>query len=452
MSETNKYHGWISAGLFNGLQKLSVPLFGIITTMLLAKRALTKQEMGVWAIFLIVTSFVEILRQSLVKTSMIKFINHHEADKHTFILSAALFLNALISVILIGFLLLFSPYFAAVLKAPQLEPMMHIFTAGLLLLIPFSHFEWIMYTKSEFKALFYTFFWRQGITLLLMIIFLAMDRKISLDLLVVFYCAGIFAGAIAGYRFIHHHLSKSFSLSAKWILEMWHFGKYVFGTGISSIIFGNAGQMMTSPILGSTVYTASQSIAARVINIADMPSAVLSDIVFPKSAKKENAENTDRVKYYYEKTVGATLCFCMPMVLFILLFPKFIILVLAGQQYFDAIPYLQLIAFTGIFLAFLKAWGVIIDSVGKPALNFLIITFLAAVHLVLAYFFITNAGFLGAAYALLATHIIGFIITQLLLYKKYRISFISCFRYAFSFYPELSKIVMQKLSVKWKAR
>ncbi|MEJ7626040.1 MAG: oligosaccharide flippase family protein [Ferruginibacter sp.] len=450
MAAAPKYNSWLIAGLYNGLQKLSIPLFGVASTMILAHGAITKAEMGVWALFLLVTSFVELIRQALVKTSLIKFINHSSEEEHKYVLSAALFLNVLITLALLIVLFFLAPYLSRVLKAPELKQMLYIFLAGILLLIPFSHFEWIMYGKSQFKGLFWTFFYRQGISLLLMIIYLFLYKTISLNMLVIFYCAGILLGIAIAYNNVKRHLSRTFILSKVWIKKLWHFGKYVFGSGLSTLVFGSAGQVFHSSLMGLP-FAASNSVASRVINLADIPSQVLSDILFPKSAKKENTGNKELIKYYYEKTVGATLCFNIPMVLFIILFPKFIILVLAGDQYLDAVPFLQWIAITGIFLAFLKQWGVIIDSSGRPQLNFLIITLIAAVHVILTYIGIVSYGFLGAAYALVCSHIFGFIITQWLLYRMYNIQFLNCFRYAIRFYPELSKILLDKLHLKWKA-
>jgi O-antigen/teichoic acid export membrane protein len=154
-------------------------------------------------------------------------------------------------------------------------------------------------------------------------------------------------------------LVGGFVYQKKWLSKLWHFSKFVFGSGLSTLVFANASQVLLSPLLGNTSYTASQSIAARIINLTDMPSQVLSDMLFPRTAKRENAGNKELIKYYYEKTVGATLCFTIPMVVTILLFPKIIILFVAGPQYLDAIPYLQIISITGIFLAFLKQYGVI---------------------------------------------------------------------------------------------
>jgi O-antigen/teichoic acid export membrane protein len=328
--------------------------------------------------------------------------------------------------------------------------MIHLFLFGILLLIPFSHFEWMMYSYSCFKALFWTFFVRQLVTLLLLFAALIWKGKLNLNELVVYYIAGIAAGTLIGYRFVKMYLTHSFQLRSLWVHKLWHFGKYVFGSGVSTLVFANAGGMMLSPILGSTVYTASQSIAARVLNLADMPSQVLSDILFPKSASSEIAGNKHRIKYYYEKTVGATICFALPVIIFVLLFPKFIIRILADEQYYDAAPFLQVTAVTVLFLAFLKQWAVIIDSGGRPQINFYTISGMAVLNVVLSYFMIVQGGFMGAAWALVLTHVIGFILTQILLKKYYDISILMCFVYAFRFYPEIFQIVKEKIQPKWK--
>lgn len=448
MTTEKKNSGWLLAGIFNGLQKLSVPIFGVISTMLLAHQALTKVEMGVWSLFLVITSFVELIRQALVKTSLIKYINHSTSQEHKFVLSAALFMNIVVTLVIMLLLLFFGAFLSKVLGAPALEQMIYIFFIGMILLIPFSHFEWIMYGKSQFRGLFWTFFVRQGISLLLIVVYLLFFNKITLNQLVIIYCGGIVAGMLVAWTFVNRYLERTFVLSKKWLGHLWHFGKYVFGSGISTLVFSSASQMMLSPLLGSTAFTASQSIASRVINLADMPSQVLSDMLFPKSSRRENSGNKELIKYYYEKTVGATLSFTIPIAVFMFIFPKFIILFIAGTQYMDAIPYLRIIAITGIFLAFLKQYGVIIDSTGRPRVNFMTITFIAIVHVIITYFLIKSFGLLGAAYALVVSHIIGFVISQVILYRYFNIQFLNCFKYAFRFYPELTKMVLDK--EQWK--
>ncbi len=440
----------IKPGLYNGLQKVMIPIFGVLSTMLLAHKALSKPEMGVWSLFLVVTSFVELFRQGLVKTSLIKYINHSEENEHSAVMSSAFFLNVIVTLILCIVLFFFSHNIAGLLNAPLLEPMLHIFIIGMLFLIPFSHFEWIMYGKSLFKYLFWTYLVRQGITLLVIFIYYLIVGSVSLRMLVIIYSGGILTGASLGFIFVKRFLIMRYVRSGVWIKKLWHFGKYVFGSNVSTLVFRNVDQFMISNILSNTAYVASQSISLRIINLADIPSQVMSDIVFPKSSNPELLNKPEIIKKYYEKAVGATLCFILPIVIFILIFPKAILFILAGEKYYDAIPYLRLVTFSTIFLSFLKQWGVIIDSTGRPQLNFLIITIIAVLEITLCYFFIKEFGFLGAAYALLTTHFIGFVITQTLLKKYFNISFINCFKYSIAYYPQLFQLFSEKFLTKWK--
>ncbi len=440
----------IKPGFYNGLQKVMAPVFGVLSTMLLAHKALSKPEMGVWSLFLVVTSVVELFRHGLVKTSLIKYINYSKADEHSAVMSAAFFLNMIITVSLCALLFFFSHQIALLVNAPLLEPMLYIFIIGMFFLIPFSHFEWIMYGKSLFKDLFWTYLIRQGITLLVIFLYYLIHGSITLKMLVVIYSGGILIGAISGFIFVKRFLILKYIRSGLWIRKLWHFGKYVFGSNVSTLVFRNVDQFMVSNILSNTAFVASQSISLRIINLADIPSQVMSDIVFPKSSNPELSGKPGVIKSYYEKAVGATLCFIVPIVIVILIFPKAILFILAGEKYYDAIPYLRLISFSTIFLAFLKQWGVIIDSTGRPQINFLIISLIAILEITLCYFFINAFGFLGAAYALLSTHFIGFLITQTLLKKYFNISFVNCFKYAIGYYPQLYHLFLQKFLSKWR--
>ncbi len=161
----------LKPGLYNGFQKVMAPIFGVLSTMLLAHKALSKPEMGVWSLFLVVTSVVELFRHGLVKTSLIKYINYSKDDEHSAVMSAAFFLNVIVTATLCVLLFFFSHQIALLVNAPRLEPMLYIFIAGMLFLIPFSHFEWIMYGKSLFKNLFWTYLVRQGFTLLVIFLY-----------------------------------------------------------------------------------------------------------------------------------------------------------------------------------------------------------------------------------------------------------------------------------------
>ncbi len=218
----------IKPGFYNGLQKVMAPVFGVLSTMLLAHKALSKPEMGVWSLFLVVTSVVELFRHGPVKTSLIKYINYSKEDEHSAVMSAAFFLNVIITVFLCILLFFFSHQIALLVNAPLLEPMLLIFIIGMLFLIPFSHFEWIMYGKSLFKDLFWTYLVRQGITLLVIFMYYLINGSITLQMLVIIYSGGIFTGAVSGFIFVKRFLILKYVRSVIWIKKLWHFSLHKF--------------------------------------------------------------------------------------------------------------------------------------------------------------------------------------------------------------------------------
>lgn len=445
--EDKRYKEWIKPGIYNGLQKISIPLFGILSTAFLAHEVLPKSDMGVWTLFLTITAFVEMFRAGVVRTALIRFMNYGGVSEQKQILSSAFLLNIFISLLAIVILFFGSDLLAHFLKADRLEGMLLFFLITIVILIFFSHFEWIMYGKLRFRELYITYMIRQGTTLLGIIIAYFLLGSVSLVLLVMIYTLGALLGTVCGYFMTRDLFNHRIYFSKIWIKKLFGFGKYVFGTNVSALGFRNADQFMLSNITGDKTMVASQGISMRIINIADIPSQVIGDLLFPRSSNPALDNQPQQIKIFYEKAVGASLSFVLPFIIFALVAPKFIIWILAGQDYYDAIPYLRLISFTALFLSFLKQWGVIIDSTGRPQVNFLLNLLLAIVQIGLCYIFINKFQLLGAAYALLTTHLIGFIITQIILYRYFKISFINCFKYAFAFYPELFQLAKRFLNI-----
>ena len=439
-----KNSNYVKLGFYGGLQRATVVLFGMLTTMILAHKAIEPAEMGVWSLFLIIAAFVEIMRHGLVKNSVIKYLNAGEEKDKVKILSSALILNIFIT-LLIGLML----YFGASLivqftKAPELKSMIYWNSLALLSLIPFSQFEWLMLSTLNFRALFWTYVVRQSITLLLLVILIVFNLDVTLDLLVIFYAAGILGGAVAGYIFNRSLVNFRFTFSTEWIKRLWRFGQYAFGTGLSNLVFRSTDSFMVSNSLSSTTIVAQQGIALRVFNMADIPSQLIGDILFPKSSGLKPDDKT-RIKYYYEKSVGATLAIILPAVLFVLVFPQVLVLILAGPKYLGAVPYLRLLMLVSIFLCFLKQFGTIIDATGSPKTNFIFTTCLAVLNIVFCFLFIRQFGLVGAAYGLICTHIVAFVVSQTILYRLYHVRFFNSFKYAFQFYPEIGKMLQRKI-------
>lgn len=437
---SDKLREWVRPGIYNGLQKLSIPLFGVLSTALLAHKALTKPEMGVWANFLALTTFVEMFRSGFVRYSLVKYLNFSDKENHSKIMSSAFILNLFISFVLAVVLLITSGHIESFLKSPGLGLVLDIYALVLFIMIFFSHMEWLMYAHLSFKSLFLMYLVRQGSTFFGILIYYILAGKTSLETLVLIYSGGILLGTIAGYFRTRHLFAFKLIYSKYWLGQLWNFGKYVFGSNVSNLVFKNADQLLLSNLTSNTGIVASLNISRRVINIADIPSQIMGDVLFPKSSRPELSTNAGRTKYYYEKAVGASLAVILPVLLMLLVFPKILILLIAGREYLDAIPYLRLIALSIFTQAFMKQFGVIMDSVGYPHINFRVVTVIAVLMIIFCLLFIPRYHLMGAGFALIATQISGFIISMIVLYRYFRISILNTLRYCILFYPELVNI------------
>ena len=449
MATVKKYSYWLNSGIYSFLQRISVMFFGICSFFVLA-RVLSTDHMGVWAHFLAITANIELIRWAIVKNAFIKYLSAHINEVKDEITTAALALNIVVTVS-IGILVLFGmPYLSGFLKAPELTREMYIFLFGLLLLIPFSHFEWIQNSQGDFKGIFVAYMARQGGWFSMMLIHLLIFRTVTLPFLAFYYSMGILAGTIVAYGYVRKYLNEKTIFIKEWFLKLWRYGRVILGSAFSTMVFKNIDQMMVSNLISLTA-VAIYNVSLRIINLLDMPSHIIGDIMFPKSAQVDVKLNPVRLKEMYEKSVGVVLSVIIPAGIFILIFPKFILLLLAGKKYLSAAFIVRLMLINSVFTAFLKQFSTIMDSSGKTKLNFSIITLMAFLSIGSCYFFIKFLGLPGAVVGITVTHIVGFCLSQYYLNKHYNIQFWKVFGHAARFYPEIFMIVKQRILIKWRA-
>lgn len=445
-----KYTYWLRSGFYSGMQKFAVLLFGVGTILLLT-RILSKSDMGVWNLFLVYTAFIEVIRHSLIKNAVIKYLNSEDHSHHVNINSAALILNIAVTVLIGLLIMLFMPAVSNFLQAPMLSTAMYYFLPGLMLLIPFSHFEWIQNANADFKGIFWAYLARQGIAFLLIVAHLLSGHTVTITALTIYYCIGLLAGALVSFFFVRKFLQQQFVLNRAWIKTLWHFGKYVFGTNISATVFRNTDQVIISSFL-STSAVALYGVCLRISNLVDVPSQVLSDIVFPKSAQMMEAGNLDKVRFYYEKAVGTILAMAVPVSIGILLLPKLVLTIIAGHQYVEAAHILQITMLYGLFLPFVKQFGTIMDSIGMPQINFRVMSIIAVCNIFICTWFTRRWGLYGAAYGTFTSYMLCFFTTQVIMRKKTGARLRNILKYMILFYPDIISVIQQKLLLKWKVR
>jgi O-antigen/teichoic acid export membrane protein len=322
------------------------------------------------------------------------------------------------------------------------------FIPGLFFMIFFSHFEAIQQSFLDFRGVLAGYLVRQLFFFLCLIAHFVMHTPFTLQELALYYSISVFLGSIALYLFSRKYIHHTFKPSKIWIKKIFGYGGYIFGSGVMSNIFSNLDQVMTGAFISSSA-VAYYNAASRINGLVDIPSYAAADIIFPKTAKAVVEDGHEKVRYLYERMVGILLSFTTPAALFIIIFPKLIITIIAGSKYNDAAPILQMYMITGLMRPMQNQAANLLNSIGKPYLCFVINTVSLIINLIVSYFCIKNIHFYGAAVGTLIAGAIGFTIWYFVMKKEIGLhltqigayiiaSYKDIYSYGLGFYKRLS--------------
>ncbi len=408
-------------------------------------RTVNKDEFGIWSLFLSVTTLIELARNGLIQNALIKHLTTSGPELKKEIITASLALNVILTVISAALLYILAPLLADYWHSPILLPMYRFYIITTIVLIFFSQFNFIQQANLDFKGIFFSNLVRQsGFFLYILYKFLTKQTPDMVQMVNVQSICAI-AGALLSIIFVQKYIEMSRTINWHWVTKLFHYGKFVFGTNISSVFFKTADQMILGN-LRSTVEVGSYNAAARISNLFEVPVTSIATIVFPQSSKRIHEEGPSAAKQLYEKSVAVMLSIILPGVIFVCIFPKLVLFVLTGKDYTDIAFVLQLVVIQNLFLPFLRQFGTILDSVGKPHVNFYFIIANAILNIGVNYFMISKFGLEGAALGSLIVYIFCTSFVCLYMVRNYNISIKRTLLNTFAFYPEIFKMLKNKIS------
>jgi lipopolysaccharide exporter len=423
---------WLKSGFYSLLQNISNLFFGFGGFYLLV-RVLDKNQMGTWVLFVTVTSILEVARVGFVKYGFIKFRAELKEEDQAKLYTAALTLNGCFAILVAIGMLSFGEILSTVWNAPELKSMFYVYSITSLVLVPFFQFEYLQHALLDFKKVFLIYFFRNGFLFSSILLSFLGIYKLDLTLLVYINLGGAMLGMLLTLVIQSKSPFYSKTIDWNWVWKLVHFGKFVVGTSLGSMLYSAVDQFMLGSLL-STASVAVYNVAGRITNLINIPSVSLSTIIFPHSAKLITTEGKVGIKRLYERSVGAILAIVLPAIFFVLIFPGFIIQIIAGSTYLDAVSILQVTIFLSFFLPFSYQFGVTLDSIGYPNLNFYATGSFFLISLTLNYFLISNYGIMGAAYGSLCTTIFGFIVMQIMMRHLLQVNLLNIFVNIFYFY------------------
>jgi lipopolysaccharide exporter len=426
---------WLSSSLFTLLTKATTILFGFLNFLILI-RVLAATEYGAWILFISVSTLMELIKHGFIRNPLIRYLSITPESDRPALQTASLSLNVAIAfiqgIVLVGFAYLLSSFWSV----PELHNLFLIYILTTFAFIPANHFDTVQQAGGQFRALFFVNMLKQaGIFVYVMFAFLT-GARVTLEALAIAQLAGVVSSGILSFIMSRQLLHFSRKVDRRWLRELFDYGKYTFGTNVSSMIIKNMDSWMLGRLLSVHAVTMFNP-AIRLTNLAEVPNDTLSTVYFPKVSKEVAEEGSTAIKRRYEMAVGSILALVIPGIAFIIIFAPYIVGLIAGPGFRETVPIVRVTMLYGLLLPFNRFFGVTLDAIGKAKVNFRIVLLTAMLNLVNSYLFISNFGTIGAAYGLLLTYTIMLIVNQVYLYRHFGITVTGVFTRMMEFYRSI---------------
>ena len=446
MAENEKSY-WIKSGVLTLLDRISLLVFGFLGFILLI-RIYDKTYFGYWVLFLSLVTFFEVGRNGLIQNGLVKFLTTAKTDdERGRISTASMVLNVVLSIVNVVLLLIIAPYAAYRWDGEIIKDLIYIYTITTLVMIPMQHFIFVQIAHLDFKGPMLANFIRGGVLFVFIAFLFVSSKAMPLTSLAYVQIIGAIGGSIVSFFFARKYYKFSKEIDWAWVSKLLKYGSFTFLTNLSTMLYKSIDKWMLGALL-SSVSVALYEICMKVNNLLEAPTQAIAQIVFPKSAQKGESEGPEAIKTLYESAVGAILAIVIPAVIFIFLFPKFVVLFIGGTDFVDAVPILTITVFYALFLPFANQFGTILDSIGKPQTNLFFTLLGALINIVSNYFFIVKYGVIGAAYGTITTYVITFILNQIVLNKMFKVNWWRAFMSIPNFYVLAFGIIFGKNKVK----
>lgn len=431
---------WVSKGLIVLASQLSSLVFGFVNFYLLL-RVLTKFDYGVWTLFISVLTFFELIKNGFIISPLVRYLIGSDDKEQETIKASSFVLNCLIGLIQIVIAIIVSFVIGGELVGGELGYLLIMMICGIILGIPLTHFNAVQQAHMNFRANLASNLTRQFLFFFVVLYLYFLSSSPSLSLLGIGYLFSVLLSAFVAYFQSRQYGPFSFAFSRDWLSKLSVYGKFTFGTNISSMVLRSVDTWLIGALLSPAAVTIYNP-AIRIANIIEVPTVSLSSVFFPKLLSRYTNEGNAVAKELYEKSVGALLAVLLPIVIVIILFAEPIIWFVAGEGFEETVDILRVTMLTGLIIPFNRQIGVMLDAVGKAKVGFRFVLRNAIINIVLCYFFINQFGIIGASYAMLCTFVFSFIYNQWYISREYQIKLSNAIRYTGQYY----RISFQKVS------
>lgn len=395
---------------FYSLMAHGANMLGSLLAMLMLVRYFSQEIFGVWVIYQVIYTVAEMARMGFVQNGLVKFTNE-QPDKYGSILTTSLVLGLVIGLIIWAIMILTGPFLSSVFNAPLLATMTFHYGITLFARGSLGFTEYVQMANKDFKGVFWANL-ISGLSYALILAVTISSGSVFGPISVIWFQA---AGVMVGFVFVlvyRGHLLSFGRFSAEWFWKLFHYGKFVLGTNLSSMIMQRVDIIMVGSFANPAA-AAAYSIAAKTPGYMEVPLRGIATYFFPRMASAQRELGIEKVARLFEQSMGMLLAINIPLFLVAFVFAEPILLFLGGESYEGAKIILYVLLINTLIKPWGRMFGTTLDAIGKPQINFKAVLSSIFLNVALNLYFVPLWGAFGAA---VATIIAMTIITSITLY------------------------------------
>ena len=383
------------SGLLAILGQLASQGFGLISLLVLL-RIIGREAYGMWALYLTVLSMAEMARAGFVQNGLVSFV-HAFPDQDREIIGSAYLLNLLLGLILWGIFMALAPLLAHWWSAPALPVLTAWYGLFMLSLGGLRFLEYIQIARQDFRGVLVGNLIYGGGQCLVLVYWWLTDYTPELYRLIWLQAGAAAVGTVVVWLYRRTVLGWG-RPSVRWIKKLANYGRFVLGTNLGSMVLQRADVMMIGFFMGPNA-VAPYNVALRLTSYLEVPLRGLSVAAFPRIGKAWREEGAPRVARLFEKTTAEMLALTLPVCLVLGLLAPWVVLVVAGPGYEDAVLLLRVLLLFALIKPWGRMFGTTLDAIGKPEINFRYVMLGVVINVALNLLMIPWLGLVGAAYA-----------------------------------------------------
>ncbi|WP_075348798.1 oligosaccharide flippase family protein [Algoriphagus marinus] len=379
---------------------------------LVVVREFSQADFGVWGLYLTIIALLDGLRQGLLQNGLTRFLIINPASEKQ-ILGAGLFLHLVYIAFASAVLAVFAGPIAQFWNMPSMEELLKLSFLPLMSIGTIQGLSVLCFAKGKSAAyLLLNLSYLIAFVLGLGLVFWNGELSLT-SILWVQGFACLFPLGLA--RFFA--LGKIGFPTYQWIKELLSYGKYIAGTNLFSLLFQKADIFMIGYFLNPAAVGLFH-LATKIIQYIELPLSALSQTIYPRLAATHRSNDVTQLNTEYGRGILLLFVLLAPAALLVLFFASPIVTLLSSEEYLGTVPLLMILVPATLIKPWGRVFGLALDAVGKPQVNFQMLGFSLTVNIILNFILIQAFGLIGAA-AATSISIVATIILGQIRIKKY---------------------------------